>query len=250
MTTPDTGSPTAPPWQTDDFFAGIEPAERRRLETLDVHTAPGATGRRPAVVFVHGGPVPEGHSARDSAVFTGYGALAAAAGLAGITFDHPLHATIDHPRSADVLGAVLAHTRELDEVDPDHVALWCFSGGGALAADWLRASPPWLRMIAWTYPVLAPPPDRPGDRERFDCISAASAAPDLPKLLVRVGAEYPQLVATQAAFVASADSLEVVDLPGAAHGFETQGYDGEARQGVGRAMSRVAGALREPAGAR
>lgn len=246
MTAYDTGTSTAPGRETDDFFAGVEPAERRRLGTLDVHTAPGATGRRPAVVFVHGGPVPEGHSARDSAVFTGYGSLAAATGLVGITFDHPLHATTDYPASAEVLAAVLAQTRELTEVDPDRIAVWCFSGGGALAADQLREAPPWLRAVAWTYPVLAAPPDWPGDRERFDCIAAAAAAPDLPKLLVRVGAEYPQFVATQEALVDSARNLEVIELPLAVHGFEVLGHDAEARRAVERATAWVADALGGP----
>jgi acetyl esterase/lipase len=176
-------------------------------------------------------------------VFTGYGALAAATGLVGITFDHPLHATTDYPASAAVVAAVLDRTREMEQVDPDRIALWCFSGGGALAADWLRAAPPWLRAVAWTYPVLAAPPEWPGDRKRFDAVAAAQTSPDLPKLLVRVGAEYPQLVAPQEALVASARTLEVVDLPGSAHGFETQGYDGEARQAVEQAMAWVADTL-------
>ena len=246
MTARDTDAPPAPPQApTDgDLFAGIPRPDRRRLDALDVHTAPGTTGRRPAVVFVHGGPIPEGHSPRDSAVFAGYGALAAASGLVGITFDHPLHDDAAYPSSAGTLAAVVETTRSLDDVDPDRIALWFFSGGGALAADWLRAVPPWLRAVAWTYPVLAPPPDWPGDRERFDCVRAAAGAPEVPKLLVRVGAEYPSLVAAQEALVASAGRLEVIDLPGSAHGFEAHGHEPQARHGVERAMTWVAETLR------
>ncbi len=79
-----------------DFFADVPVAGRRRLGLLDVHTTPGTRGRRPAVVFIHGCPIPADHVPRDSAVFTGYGALAAAAGLVGITFDHPLHGPPNH----------------------------------------------------------------------------------------------------------------------------------------------------------
>lgn len=63
---------------------------------------------RPAVVFVHGGPVPEGNhpEPRDWHGFVGYATVAARAGLVGLTFNHPL-------------------------------GLWFFSGG-VLAASWLR----------------------------------------------------------------------------------------------------------------
>lgn len=245
MGTPTADAPATPArGSADDFFTGIARPRRRRLGTLDVHTAPQGRGRRPAVVFVHGGPIPAGHVPRDSPVFLGYGALAAAAGLVGITFDHPLHSGEDYPRSAERVAAVLERVRGLDEVDPDRVALWCFSGGGVLAADWLPATPPWLRATAWTYPVLAPPADWPGDRGRFDCVHAVAEAPELPKLLVRVGAEYPALAAAQEAFVAAATGLDVVELPRAAHGFETQGYDRDARAAVEDAMARIAGALR------
>jgi dienelactone hydrolase len=231
---------TAESARPDDFFAGIGPADRVRHEALDLHLPTGPATGRPAVVFVHGGPVPEGHSARDTAVFRGYGALAAAAGIVGVTFDHPLHAMADYPHSAATLAAVLDEVRTLEEVDPDRIALWCFSGGGALAADLLNDAPPWLRAAAWTYPVLAAPPDWPGDRERFDCVAAARRVPDLPKLLVRVGAEYPQFVATQQALVDTAENLEVIDLPYAVHGFEVHGHDDEARSAVERATAWVA----------
>lgn len=241
MTTDQTA--TRAPAGPRDFFAGIEPAQRRRLDTLDLHTAPGDTRPRPAIVFVHGGPIRRDHSPRGSGTFIGYGSLAAAHGLVGVTFDHPLHADTDYPHSADTLAAVLTETRSRDEVDPERIALWCFSGGGVLAADWLRGTPSWLRAIAWTYPVLAAPPDWPGDRERFDCVEAVRRAPGLSKTMVRVGAEYPSFVTTQDAFVAAAEGLEVIDLPRAAHGFEAHGYDEAPRAGVERALARVGDAL-------
>ena len=44
-----------------------------------------------------------------------------------------------------------------------HLALWFFSGGGLLLADWLRDPPPWLRCIAASYPLLGPLPGWPDD---------------------------------------------------------------------------------------
>ena len=43
-------------------------------------------------------------------------------------------------------------------VDADRVAIWFFSGGGLLLADWLRRPPGWLRGVAASYPPLAPLP--------------------------------------------------------------------------------------------
>jgi acetyl esterase/lipase len=229
------------------FFHDVPPVRRRREDLLDAHVALDAEEPRPAVVLVHGGPIPPGHSPRDSDVFRGYGALVAAAGLVGITFDHRLFSGEHYPQAADDVAAVVARTRELDEVDPDRVLLWCFSGGGAIAAAWLRDPPPWLRGIAWTYPVLAPPPDWPGDVPRFDAVAAVGAHPELPTLLVRVGREYPAIVGTQDAFVAAAReagaALEVLTIDHAEHGFEVHPYDAGARAVVDRAVTWVAATL-------
>ena len=233
------------------FFHDVEPARRVREDLLDIHLAESSTtGRRPAVIFVHGGPVPEDHRPRprDSEVFLGYGALAAAAGLVGITFDHRLHSDMHYPQAADDVAAVVERTRALDVVDADRVVLWFFSGGGGLAASWLRDAPSWLRGIALTYPVLAAPPGWAGDGPRFDAVSAVSVNPTLPTLLVRVGREYEFVAHTQDAFVAAARdadaSLEVLDIAHASHGFEVEAYDAECRATVDRAMGWVATTLR------
>lgn len=252
-------APTAPPLTervpsppATDFFAGVDEVDRTRHDDLDLYLPtdhrPGE--RRPAVVFVHGGPVPEDRvpRPRDSAVFAGYGALAAASGLAGIMFDHRLRTMEHYPISADDLVAAVHHARALDHVDPDRVAIWFFSGGGGLAADWLNDAPRWLRAVAWTYPVLAAPPEWPGDGPRFDCVRAVTAAPELPKLLVRVGAEFPSFSATQDAMVTAAreagSRLEVVELPETLHGYETHTRHEPARSTTEWAMTWVAEALR------
>ena len=225
-----------------DFFFGLHVAKHIARETFDVYTA-APKERRPAVIFVHGGPIPEGQdpSPRRRPTFIGYGDLAASAGLAGITFDHRLYEMERYPDSAEDVAAVVEKVRRNPHVDPDRIALWFFSGGGALAADWLHDRPSWLRAVAWNYPVLAPPRDWSGDIERFDCTKAVTEAPDLPKLLVRVGDEYSSLASTQDAFIESARSsssaLEVIDLPASTHGFESLKYDKAARDSVGEAMA-------------
>jgi alpha-beta hydrolase superfamily lysophospholipase len=233
---------------TLSFFHDVPPARRVREDQLDVHVAEDATDPRPAVVFVHGGPIPPGHSPRDTDVFRGYGALAAAAGLVGVTFDHRLHSGEHYPQAADDVAAALARTRELPAVDAERVLLWCFSGGGAIAAAWLRDPPPWLRGIAWTYPILAPPPGWPGDVPRFDAVDAVRKHPALPKLLVRVGREIEPARVTQDAFVAAADevgaALEILTIDHAEHGVEVHPHDADARATVDRAMAWAAATLR------
>lgn len=224
------------------FFHDVEPVRRVRDEVMDVHH-PDGPGPHPAVVFVHGGPVPEDAvpTPRDWEGFLGHGALVAASGLVGITFNHRLHTDQHYPEAADDVAAVIERTRELEEVDADRIALWCFSGGAPLAASYLRAAPSWLRAVGFTYPVLAPPPDWPGDKPRFNAVEAVPEHPELPKLIVRVGDEHEFIASTQDAFVAKARevgaSLDVIEIPHAAHGFEGHGADPEARAAVDRAVS-------------
>jgi len=235
---------------TPPLFAGLDPAHRIRTDRLDVYTpAHPDAERRPAVVLVHGGPVAPDARPRDWPGAVGYATLAAASGLVGIVLEHRLHSGEHYPVAADDVAAAVQEARALDAVDPDRVGLWFFSGGGPLAVDWMRATPPWLRCLVWTYPVLAPPPDWDGDIPRFDAISALNACRDLPKLLMRVEREIPGLVPDQDAFVAAARaheaSLEVVDVPGAVHGFEGHDDAGDpARTAILRAMSWAASTVR------
>lgn len=228
-----------------DFFVGLETAKHVSRPTFDMYTA-APQEQRPAVIFVHGGPIPEGQTPtpRQWPTFIGYSDLAASVGLVGITFDHRLYEMERYPDSADDVAEVVAKVRRAPQIDPDRIALWFFSGGGALAADWLREPPSWLKAVVWNYPVLAPPRDWPGDIERFDCTTAVTEAPSLPKLLVRVGEEYSSFADTQNAVVTAAREaesvLDVINLPDAAHGFESMKYDKKARAATDEAMAWVA----------
>ncbi len=55
------GGVTAP--DNLSFFHGLEPAHRVREDLLDIHVRKGSeAARRPAVIFVLGGPVPDDES--------------------------------------------------------------------------------------------------------------------------------------------------------------------------------------------
>jgi len=224
----------------------LDPPERprERRGRIDLHL-PDADGPRPAVVFVHGGPVPaEAETTpRDSATFLGYARYAASLGLVGVTVDHRLHSLGDYSQSAEDVAAAVELARSDPRVDGERVALWFFSGGGLLTADWLAAPPAWLRCLAATYPVLAPMVGWGLSQSRFRPVSAVGGAGRLPIVLTRVGLESEEFAATVEEFLAAAkDSgadVEVVDVPLGHHGFETIDHTEETRRAVEQAMRSV-----------
>jgi acetyl esterase/lipase len=223
------------------FVLPIETRVAERHGAVDLYL-PDATEPRPAVVFVHGGPVPADQSPtpRDWPIFQAYGSLIAARGAVGVTVDHGLHALTDYPKAADNVAAAVELARADPRVDADRVAVWFFSGGGLLLADWLRTPPEWLRGVAATYPVLACPPEF---GSRFQPALAVAEAGALPIVLTRVGREDPRIAATVEAFVAAAQAcgarLEIIDVPNGQHSFDLLDYTDESRQAVERAVDAV-----------
>lgn len=106
------------------FVVAVEPAKRHSQGNIDVHAARGPTGvPRPVVVFVPGGPLPAEvePKPRDWPTFLGYGALAAASGMVGVTLDHRLHSIADYSIAAQDVASAVEQARGLDGVDPDRV---------------------------------------------------------------------------------------------------------------------------------
>jgi acetyl esterase/lipase len=94
---------------------------------LDVYRPPRASRRLPAVLFVHGAGR-GAESPKATGVFVGWGQLAAASGLAGVTFDHR-----DDP--ADVAAAVRYVRRNASRlgIDGSRICVAGFSAGVQLA---------------------------------------------------------------------------------------------------------------------
>ncbi|SEK52868.1 esterase [Streptacidiphilus jiangxiensis] len=245
--------PTDLPFHRRPFVLGADEAPEVpvvRGSRVDLHL-PDGEGPQPAVVFVHGGPLPrEGvPSAREWPLYLGYARHAAAQGVVGAVVEHRLHTTADYATAAADVAEAVALVRADPRVDPSRIALWFFSGAGLLLADAFTAPvAPWLRCVAATYPILAPLAGWVGVDPRF---RPAAALPDvapaegdgLPIVLTRAGLESPEIAATVTEFVAAATdcgaTLTVVDVPAGRHGFDAQEPTGESRAAVREAMKAV-----------
>jgi acetyl esterase/lipase len=218
----------------------VEPARHGRVDLY----LPEVQEPSPAIVFVHGGPVPVDlrPTPRDWPVYRGYGSLAATRGIVGVTVDHRLHDATAYPLAADDVVAAVQTGREDPRVDADRIAIWFFSGSGLLLADWLREPRDWLRCVAVTYPLLAAKPGSPVG-PRFRPAEAVATAGALPIVLTRVGREQPQLAEMVEAFVAAARAanarLDIVDVPNGRHGFDMLDHTDESRQAVELAFGAV-----------
>ncbi|MGW2401696.1 alpha/beta fold hydrolase [Kitasatospora sp. NPDC001664] len=230
---------TAPPHQRP-FVLDVPARPRIRTGALDLHL-PEADGPRPAVLLVHGGPLPADArpTPRDWPLYTGHAAHAASLGLVGAVLDHRLHALTDYPQAADDLSTALDTLRADPRVDPDRIALWFFSGGGLLAADHLAAPPAWLRCVAFSYPVLAPLPGWATVPPRF----RPTPGPGLPLVLTRAGLEQPPIGATVDAFLTAARAagtpLDLIDHPTGGHAFDVADPTPASRRAVTDAHAAV-----------
>ncbi|MGW3520284.1 alpha/beta hydrolase [Streptomyces hydrogenans] len=233
-----------PSYERQEFLLPTPEVPHERHGRLDVY-APDAEGRRPAVLFVHGGPVDADRvpTPRDTLFYRGYARHLAALGVVGATVDHRLYALTDYARAAGDISEALRRLRAHPRVDPDRIAVWIFSGGGLLAAHWLAEPPPWLRCLALSYPVLAAPPGWETVESRFRPVDALAGAGILPVLLVRAGREHPAFAATVEAFLAAAGKhgtdVEIVDVPDGRHGFEALDRTDASRDAVARSVRAV-----------
>ncbi|GGY07287.1 alpha/beta hydrolase [Streptomyces hiroshimensis] len=241
-------APSEQPDHLRSFLMDVPERPRERVGRTDLYL-PDADEPRPAVVFVHGGPVsPDARpTPRDWPGFVGYCRYVASLGAVGVMLDHRLHALTDYARAAEDVAAAVERVRADPRVDGERIALWYFSAGGLLSADPLAEPPPWLRCVALTYPVLAPLPGWGLVDSRFRPVAAVGSAGRLPVVLTRVGRENAAIAATVGEFLSAAENckagVEVVDVPLGRHGFETTDHSEEARGAVERAVRSVLGHL-------
>jgi acetyl esterase/lipase len=207
---------------------------------MDVYVPPGlsAGARRPAVIFIHGGPMPADMSPTEWGVYRSYGELAAASGLVGITFKHRLNALADFGRAAEDVRALIDHVRTNAaalHVDPDRLALWGFSGGGALIGVAFQQRTPFVRCVVSYYGILdlreppgsgAPPqvPEPAASELSPVSLIARSSGPFPPTLIARAELDNPRINQSVDDFVrlsvAGGVSLDLLTVPRGQHGFD------------------------------
>ncbi|MEU8921971.1 alpha/beta fold hydrolase [Kitasatospora sp. NPDC048545] len=251
------------PFHERPFVLDTVEAPRIRTGRVDLHL-PDADEPRPAVLFVHGGPLPRGMrpGPRDWPLYTGYARLTASRGAVGAVVEHGLHGPADHPAAAAHVAEAIDLLRADPRVDADRVAVWFFSGSGPLLAELLGAPAPWLRCVAATYPVLVPPPPSSqsqsqsassspcaGAERRFRPAAALAGAGRLPVVLTRVGREAPDVAGAVNGFLAAARThgtpVRLVDVPHGVHGFDCDEPTGESRAAVEEAVRAVLAHLRD-----
>jgi len=228
------------------FVAPTPETARERHGSVDLYL-PASGEPRPAILFVHGGPVPADRTPtpRDWPVFVGYGSTAAARGFVGATVDHGLRRLDDfRDASRDIRNAVEL-LRADPRIDRDRIVLWFFSGGAPLSGEWMREAPPWLRGIAATYPMIDLPVQVDGVDRPVDAVTAGGTT---PILVTRVGLERVltagdvvlDLPAAVERFLAAAgDRVTVIDVPHGRHGFDHLDDTDESRAAIAAAFDHV-----------
>jgi acetyl esterase/lipase len=223
--------------------------------TMDVYLPPGlpSDARRPAVLLVHGGPIPAEARPKEWGIFVSYGQLLAASGLVGVTFNHRLYAPTDYARSEMDVQAALAHVRahagEL-HVDAERLGLWAFSGGGPLVSWALRDRPSSVRCLAAFYALLdlrhALPPGAGAEivealRRLSPAAYVAERAAGLPLFVARAGRDNALINDAIASFVAAALAgnapLTFVNHADGRHGFDILDDDARSREIIGKAVA-------------
>lgn len=209
---------------------------------MDVYAPPGRSGARPAIVLIHGGPIPR-LGAKNMGLFVSYGELLAASGFVAVTFDHrflaPTHLTDAATDVADLVATVRTNAGSLG-VDSDRLALWAFSGGGPFLAAPLSERPGWLRAVVAYYAILDSALDALGD-------DARSAA---PMFVARAALDNAWLNGTIDRFVQKAldrgAALDVLNHPDGRHSFDILDDDARSRQIIGRTLGFLRDALSSP----
>lgn len=238
-------TPALPP-HLRPFVLPYEPVEPTHSNGLDLYLP--VSTPAPAVLMVHGGPVPIEREVRPPAwpAFRAYGALLARAGLVCGMFEHGF--VDDDARGIaqqDIRHAAIA-LRADPRVDPDRFGMWFFSAGGLFMGSVLADPTAWgAAAVGGTYAA----PNDP-DLHDPDLLRATDTAglSDIPLLLVTPEQDFEWIVTESATLLDrcahAGRAVDVIEVPGGHHGFETVDDTAESRQAIRRSIAWWAHALR------
>lgn len=238
------GSSTPP--HLRPFVLPHDPVAPIRSANLDLYL-PRPTPS-PAVLMVHGGPVPREREIRPPQwpAFRGYGALLAQAGLVGVMFEHGFVDDESFGAAQENIRDAAAVLRTDPRVDPDRLGMWFFSAGGLFMGPVLADPSAWgVAAVAGTYAA----PDDP-DLEDPELLRATATAElrDVPFLLVRPENDFEWIATASTELLARCAKkgrvVDVIDVPRGHHAFETVDDTPEAREAVQRSIAWWVQALR------
>ncbi len=131
-----------------------------RALTMDVYRPPGAApGRRPGLIFVHGGLVARqaGPLPTTWPSYRSWGRLATAAGLVGVVFNHRMTTDENIAEAASDVTAAVDYVRANAAtlgIDTERLCVAVYSAGGPLASVFMRERMPGVRCLVLFYPYL------------------------------------------------------------------------------------------------
>jgi acetyl esterase/lipase len=203
--------------------------------------------RRPVLMFVHGGAGSESRP-KDWGIYKGWGRLAGASGLVGVTFTHRL----DFPKpllaesGADLAAAidyVRTNAAKLG-ADPDRICLAAYSAGGPLLTLGYDEKRPYIRCLVAVYAFLDlqqsslhrdnEPAERVKQYSMIEHLGEARAR-QIPMLIARAGRdEIPTMNDSIDRFIARAirenANVTIMNHPVGVHGFDNQNDDDRSRE--------------------
>lgn len=217
--------------------------------------------RLPAVVFIHGGPVPADWTdgAKATGQYASLGRLIAASGWVGVAFNHRFADAGSLPVAAtDVLDAIdwlRSHAAE-HSVDPDRLCVWAISAGGLFVAPWLRQPPPFLRCLLLYYAAVEPatlqrmladmPPEFVVEYDAVAAIASGAAA-SLPILIARAGHDFEALHTATERFVTAGltagATIDLLNHPAGQHAFDIRNDDERSREILRRSLDFIGDAF-------
>jgi acetyl esterase/lipase len=224
---------------------------------MDVYSPVSArrNGRRPAVIFIHGGRIPPNlrTTPKEWGAYVSFGQLVAASGFVGVTFNHRFYAweSLGDSQSdlMDLIAYIREHAGELG-VDRDRIVLWAVSAGGIFLSQPLRDRPSYIRCLVGYYAELdlqnerqsAPPSVTDEMLRQFSPVYHLSqgSAGVPPIFIARAGLDDTSLNAGVDRFIQVALSrnvtLDLANHPTGHHGFDFEDENDRSREIIKRTI--------------
>ena len=223
--------------------------------TVDLYLPATRTAQKlPIALLLHGG-LPDFIPIRPTQwrMFRDWGIALAQSGAGAVMFNHslgwPEHRVNETMIEIEAVIDWLHASAAIEQFDVSRLRVIAYSGGGLLIPELVRRSEAHIRGYALLYPLLGRDADESNSAETVAKLRFKDALPLLaergtPLLIVRGGAdEIPQLLPVLDAAIAEAlrldARLELINLPGAPHGFDVLHADDGIRRAIERTIEFV-----------